>query len=117
MFHQHTFVSFPEVIQLVLQICSVFDRTCSCEQFLSLMKQRNIFEISIRINRYQFVINNESSKNTDVKTDINQLSTNKRCQFLENIVIRGKISEQNPSGYCNVDFVFRLGSNKCFLYL
>ena len=116
-FHQHTVVSFPEVIYLALQICLVFDRTHLCEQLFSLMKQRKIFELSIRINRYQFVINNDSSKNTDVKPDINQLSTNKRCQFLENIVIRGEISEQNQNGYCNVDFVFRLGSNKCFLYL
>jgi hypothetical protein len=114
-FHQHTVVSFPEVIHLVLQICLVFDRTHLREQLLSLMKQRKIFEISIRKNRYQFVINNESSKNTDVKPDTNQLS-NKRCQFLATIVIRGEISEQNQKGYCNVDFVFRLGSNKCFLY-
>jgi hypothetical protein len=115
-FHQHTAVSFPEVSQLVQQICLVFDRTCLCEQLLSLMKQRKIFEISIRMNRYQFVISNESSKNTDVKPDTNQLSTNKRCQFLENIVIRGEISEQKPNGYCNIDFVFTLGSNRCFLY-
>jgi cell division protein FtsL len=65
-----------------------------------LMKQRKIFEIPIKVNRFKFVINNESSKNTDVKPDINQLSTNKRCQFLENIVIRGEISEQNPNLYC-----------------
>jgi hypothetical protein len=104
-FHQHPVVSFPEVIHLVLRMCLVFDRTHLCEQLLSLMKQRNIFEISIRMNRYQFVISKESSKNTDVKPDINQLSANKRCQFLENIVIRGEISEQNQNGYCNVDFL------------
>jgi len=28
-----------------------------------------------------------------------------------------EISEQNPNGHCNVDFVFTLGSNKCFLYM
>ena len=115
-FHQHTVVSFPEVIQFVFQICSVFDRTYLCEQLLSLTKQRKI-EISIKMKRYQFVINNEGSKNTDVKPGINQLRTSKRCQFLENIVIRGEISQQNQNGYCYVDFVFRLGSNKCFLYL
>ena len=41
----------------------------------------------------------------------------KRCQFLQNIVIRSEISEQNLNGYCDVDFVFRLGSNKCLVYL
>jgi hypothetical protein len=49
------------------------------------MKQRKIFDLSIRVNRYQFVFNNENSKNTDVKPDINQLSTNKRCQLLETV--------------------------------
>jgi len=67
--------------------------------------------------RYEFVNNNESCKNTNVKSKINKLRTNKRCQFLENIVPINETSEQNPNGYCNVDFVFTLGSNKCFLYL
>ena len=62
--------------------------------------------------KYQFVNNNESSKNSNVKSEINKLSTNKRCQFLENIVPVNETSEQNPNGYCNVDFVFTLGSNK-----
>jgi hypothetical protein len=60
------------------------------------------------MNGYEFVINNESSKNTDIKPDLNQPSTNKRWQLLENIVIRDEISEQNPNGYSNAEFVFRL---------
>jgi len=36
---------------------------------------------------------------------------------LENIVPINETSEQNPNRYCNVDFVFMLGSNICFLYL
>ena len=52
--------------------------------------------------------NNESSKNTDVKSNINKLNTNKRCQFLETIVPINETSEQNSNGYCNVDFVFTL---------
>jgi hypothetical protein len=35
---------------------------------------------------------------TNVKSDITKLSTNKKCQFLENIVVRGEIIEQNPNG-------------------
>jgi hypothetical protein len=38
------------------------------------------------MNRYQFVSNNDSSKNTNVKSEINKLNTNKRRHFLENIV-------------------------------
>ena len=66
------------------------------------------------MNRYQSVFNNKRSNTTDIKPNINQLSTNKICQFLEMTVINDEISEQNPNGYCNVDFVFRLGSNICF---
>ena len=51
------------------------------------------------MNRYQFVTNNESSKNTNVQSEINKLSTNKRYQFLENIVPTKDISEQNPNIY------------------
>jgi len=69
------------------------------------------------MNRFQFVTNNESSKNTDIKSEINKLSTNNRCQFLENIMPTNDTSEQNTNGYCNVEFAFTLGSNKCFLYL
>jgi len=62
------------------------------------------------MNRYQFVTNNESSKNTNVKSEINKISTNKRCQFLENILPINETSEQNSNGYCNcnVGFVFTL---------
>ena len=45
---------------------------------------------------YQFVTNNESSKNTNVKSEINKLSTNNRRQVLENIVPINETSEQNP---------------------
>jgi len=36
------------------------------------------------------------------------VSTNKRCQFLENIVPINEASEQNLNGYGNVDVVFML---------
>jgi len=55
--------------------------------------------------------------NIKVKHEINKLSPNKISQFLENIVPINEASEQNPNGYWNADFVFTLGSNKCFLYL
>ena len=71
---------------------------------------------SIRMNRYQFVTNNESTKNTNVKSEINKLNTNNRCQFLDNILPMKETSEHNPNRYCNVDFVFALGLNTCFLY-
>jgi hypothetical protein len=50
--------------------------------------------------------NKDSSKNTNVKFEINKVSTNKRRQFLENIVRINETSEQNSNGYCNVDFIF-----------
>jgi hypothetical protein len=37
-----------------------------------------------------------------VKYEINEVSTNKRCQFPENIVPINETSEQNSNGYCNV---------------
>jgi hypothetical protein len=40
------------------------------------------------MNKYQFDINNESSKKTNFKPDINKLSTNKKYHLLANIVIR-----------------------------
>ena len=63
---------------------------------------------TMRLKIYQFVTNNEGSKNTNVKSEINKVSTNNRCQFLECIVPVNKTSEQNPNGYCNADFVFKL---------
>ena len=39
---------------------------------------------------------------------MNKVSTNKRCQFVENIVPINETSEQNSNGYCNVDFIFTL---------
>jgi hypothetical protein len=68
---------------------------------------------NIRLNSYQ---NNESSKNTDVKSAINKVSINKRCQFLENILPINETSEQNSNGYCNVDIVFTLApTNASFI--
>ena len=43
-----------------------------------------------------------------IKCDINKLSTNKRCHFLENILPINEISEQNLNGNFNADFVFSL---------
>jgi hypothetical protein len=76
------------------------------------MKREMIFRISGTADA-----NNESSKNINVKSEINKLSTNKRCYFLENIAPINETLEQKQDGYCNVDFVFMFGSNKCFLYL
>jgi hypothetical protein len=57
--------------------------------------------------------NNDSSKNTNVKSDITKLSTNERCQFLENIVPINETSEQNS----NVDFVITQDpTNVSFIY-
>jgi len=63
---------------------------------------------NIRMNIYQFVTNNDSSENTNVKSEINKLSTGKRCQFLENIMHINETSEQDFIEYCNVDIVFTL---------
>jgi len=52
--------------------------------------------------------NNDSSKTTNVKSEITQVNANKRCQFLENILLINETSEQKSYGYCNVDFVFTL---------
>jgi hypothetical protein len=66
------------------------------------------------MNRYKFIIIiiiiiiNESSRNVSFKPDV-KLSTNKICQFLENIVIRCEIAEQNPNGYCDADFEWNTG--------
>jgi len=65
--------------------------------------RKNIFEISGWTDT-----NNESSKNTNVKSEINKLSTNKRCQILENSVPIKETSEQNWNGNCNVDIVLTL---------
>jgi hypothetical protein len=88
--------------------CSIY----LCEQLFSLVKRKKIFRIS-----WTADANNESSKNTNVKFEINKLSTNKWCHFLEIIVPINETSEQKQDGYCNVDFVFMFGSNKCLLYL
>jgi hypothetical protein len=64
------------------------------------MKRKKIFRISGTADA-----NNESSKNTNVKSEINKLSTNKRCHFLEIIAPINETLEQKQNGYCNVDFV------------
>jgi hypothetical protein len=56
----------------------------------------------------QYVTSSDSSNNTNVKSEINKVSSNKRCHFLQNIVPINETSEQNCNGYCNVDFVFTL---------
>jgi hypothetical protein len=71
-------------------------------------------EISGRTN-VKFVINNESG-NTNVEFDINKLIKKIKNQFLENIVIRDEVPEKNTNGYCDVDFILRLGSNMCLVY-
>jgi len=96
-------VSYPEVIQLVLQICLIISSTFLCEQLFSLMIRKKIFKISGWTDT-----NNASSKNTNVKSEMNKVSTYKGCQFLENIVPINETSEQNSNGYCNVGFVYSL---------
>ena len=63
------------------------------------MRRNKVFEISGWTDT-----NNDNSKNTNVKSEINKVSTNKRFQFLENIVLINETSEQNANGYCNVEF-------------
>jgi hypothetical protein len=98
-FHLHTVVSCPEVIQLVLQICLIISSTFLCEQLFSLVIRKKFFEISSWPDT-----NSESNKNTNFKSEINKVSTNKRCQFLENILPINETSEQNSNGYFNVEF-------------
>ena len=75
------------------------------------MIRKKIFEISVWTDT-----NNETNKNTNIKSEINKLSTNKGCQFLENIVPINETSEQNSNGYCNVDVVFTLDqTNSSFI--
>ena len=49
-----------------------------------------------------------AARTQNIKSEINKVSTNKTCQFLQNIVPVNETSEQNSNGYCNVDFVFTL---------
>ena len=98
-FNLYTVVSCPECFQLVLQICLIISTKFLCEQLFSLMRRNKVFEISGWTDT-----NNDNSKNTNVKSEINKVSTNKRFQFLENIVLINETSEQNANGYCNVEF-------------
>jgi len=97
---------------------NIFGAWCTyfCEQLFSIMK-RKVELRNIRMNRYQCVTNNDSNMNTVVKSEMNKLSTNKGCQVLADTVPVNGTSEQNPNGYCNIDFVYTLAPNKCFLYL
>ena len=63
--------------------------------------KKQIFEISGWTNT-----NTESNKSTHFKPEINKVSTNKRCQILENILPINETPERNSKWYCNVDFVF-----------
>jgi hypothetical protein len=59
----------------------------------------------------------QSTTNTNVKRGVNKLITNTRFHFVENIVIRGEITEQNPNGQCSIDFLFKSGSKKYLVCL
>jgi len=67
------------------------------------MLRKKIFALSGWTDTY-----NETSKNANVKSEINKVSTNKGCQFLEYILPINETSEHNSDGYHNVDFVFTL---------
>jgi len=88
---------------VVLLICLIISSTFLCEQLISLLIQKRIFPISGWTDT-----NNETSKNTNVTSEINKVSTQKVWQFLEYIVPINETSEQNWNGYCNVEFVFML---------
>jgi len=49
------------------------------------------------MNRYKFVISNESSMNTNFKVHNNKLITNNRYHSLETIVIRGEKLESKSN--------------------
>jgi hypothetical protein len=84
-------------------MCLIISSLFLFEQLFSLTIRKKIFEISGWTDT-----NNDSNRNTNFKSEINKVSTNKRCQFLENILLINEISEENWNGYCNVDFVFTL---------
>jgi len=84
---------------LFLQIRLIISSTFLCEQFAFVRETKKIFEMSGWTDT-----NIESSENTSVKPEINKLITNKICHFVENILPINETSEQNPNGYCNVDF-------------
>ena len=61
----------------------------------------------------------ENSSNTNVKPNVNKLITNKRFQFVENIVIRDETSDRNRIRMDSAIYtysLFRSGSNKYFVY-
>jgi len=88
-------IGFPNML--------IISSTFLCEQLFSLMIRKKIFDIPVWTDT-----NNDSSKNTNVISENNKVSTNKRCHFLENILPLNETSEQNANGYFNVDFVFTL---------
>ena len=89
----------------------IISGTFLCEQLFSPMIRKKVFEISGWTDT-----NKETSKNTNVKPEINKLNTNKRCQVLESIVPINETSEQKSNGYCNIDFVFTLAqTNASFI--
>jgi hypothetical protein len=58
---------------------------------------REKISLNITTNRYQFVSSNDSNKNTNVKSEISKLSTNKICHFLEIIMLINQTSEHHHS--------------------
>jgi hypothetical protein len=75
------------------------------------MIRKKVFEISGGTDT-----NNDSSNNTNVKSEINKVNTNKGCHFLEYILPINETSEQNSNGYCNLNFVFTLNqTNASFI--
>ena len=88
----------------------IISSTFLCEELFSPMVQKKkIFEISGWTDT-----NNDGSENTNLKSDINKVSTNKICNLLENIVPINETSKQNSNGYCNVDFLFTLHQTNAF---
>ena len=73
-------------------MCLIISSTFLCEQLFSRM-------IRERSSKYQVEqdTNNDRSENTNVKSEINKVNTNKRCQFLENIGSIKETSEQNSN--------------------
>jgi len=59
----------------------------------------------------------ESTSNTNVKRGVSKLITNTGLRFVENTVIGGEISEQDPNGQRSIDFLFRSRAKKYLVYL
>jgi len=64
----------------------MFDDTYLCKQLFSLMKWKN--GPKYQDEQAQIRHQNKSTMSKNIKLIINKLSTNKRCQFLGNILLR-----------------------------